>query len=461
MIPQRCGKLNFFLWLCAGSYNEKCDVWALGVVTFLLLCGDAPFGGIHEGDNLKIVREKIERAQVIFEPADIWDNVSVEAKTFVRKLLEADQDKRPQVRDVLDDPWIKAWSRHSDDAGNGALKRRTVQNLIRFKEKSDVQKLLSEVLSFALQPEQVSDLQREFEALDVDKDGEISLQEVRGVLLGSAEAGQLGSLTEEEVDDIFDAMRTRKNEITIRWHEFLAAALTLSRVDERSIRLAFDRLDTQRRGYLSFEDLKDLVGVDGTQTVLEQEWRESLQACIGTCQDDRITFQDFKRVLKRGPRMEAPVPPPPASARRAKSLFYSVEADRPSHFDWEAKLERNLSSRALLPAQAAIGKADSEDFQRDGASILVRNRALYRRHRAMRVSVMEASKKFDRQRSRRLAEPSLIMQRGARTPLELEDEHTHKLYQAASKRCGRGRRLKTKSDITGMLAASPLDSVMQ
>lgn len=433
------------------------------MITFLLLCGDAPFGGIHEGDNLKFVREKIERAQVSFEPSDIWDNVSVEAKTFVKRLLEADQDKRPQVRDVLDDPWIRAWSQHTDKAGNGnggTLKRRTVQNLIRFKEKSDVQKLLSEVLSFALQPEQVSDLQREFEALDVDKDGEISLQEVRDVLLGSAEAGQLGSLTEEEVDDIFDAMKTRKNEITIRWHEFLAAALTLSRVDERSIRLAFDRLDTQRRGYLSFEDLKDLVGVDGTQTVLEQEWRESLQACIGTCQDDRITFQDFKRILKRGPRMEAPVPPPPASARRAKSLFNPVEADFPSQLDWEAKLERNLSSRVLLPAQAAIGEVDSEDFQRDGTSTLVRNRALYRRHRAMRVSVMEASKKFDRQRSRRLAEPGLIMQRGVRTPLELEDEHTHKLYQAASKRCGRGRRLKTKSDITGMLASSPPGSVM-
>lgn len=442
-----------------GSYNEKCDVWALGVITFLLLCGDAPFGGIHEGDSLKSVRDRIERAEVIFEPTDIWHNVSVEAKTFIRRLLEADQDKRPQVRDILEDPWLQAWSRKSDQTGKGngnSLKARTVQNLIRFKEKSDVQKLLSEVLSFALQPEQVSDLQREFEALDVDKDGEISLQEVRNVLLESAEAGHLGSLTEEEVDDIFDAMKTRKNEITIRWHEFLAAALTLSRVDERSVRLAFDRLDTKRRGYLSFDDLKDLVGDYGTQTSLEQEWRESLQACIGTCQDDRITFQDFKRMLKRGPRIDNPVPPPPTSGRRVKSLFCSIEAielDPPSQLGWEM-LERNLSSRALLPAQAAIGEVGYEEFQqRDGNSVLVTNRALYRRNRAMRVSVMEASKKFDRQRRQRIAEPGLIMQRGIRTPLQLEDEQTQMLCQMASKRCGRGRRHKTHSDITGMLAS--------
>ena len=29
-----------------GSYDEKCDLWALGVITYLLLCGETPFGGL-------------------------------------------------------------------------------------------------------------------------------------------------------------------------------------------------------------------------------------------------------------------------------------------------------------------------------------------------------------------------------------------------------------------------------
>lgn len=28
-----------------GSYDERCDIWAIGVITFLLLSGDPPFGG--------------------------------------------------------------------------------------------------------------------------------------------------------------------------------------------------------------------------------------------------------------------------------------------------------------------------------------------------------------------------------------------------------------------------------
>ena len=37
--------------------------------------------------------------------------------------------------------------------------------------------------------------------------------------MNNAEAGSLGSLTEEEVEDIFEAMRVRKTEIRIHWHE--------------------------------------------------------------------------------------------------------------------------------------------------------------------------------------------------------------------------------------------------
>ena len=28
-----------------GAYDERCDVWAIGVIAFLLLSGDPPFGG--------------------------------------------------------------------------------------------------------------------------------------------------------------------------------------------------------------------------------------------------------------------------------------------------------------------------------------------------------------------------------------------------------------------------------
>ena len=29
----------------SGSYDERCDIWAIGVIAFLLLSGEPPFGG--------------------------------------------------------------------------------------------------------------------------------------------------------------------------------------------------------------------------------------------------------------------------------------------------------------------------------------------------------------------------------------------------------------------------------
>jgi calcium-dependent protein kinase len=111
-----------------------------------------------------------------------------------------------------------------------------------------MRKLLYEVLSYTLLPEQIVDLQQEFEKIDYDGDGEIEFCELKEVLLHTAEAGTLGALSEKEVEDIFNALRVSKSDTTIHWHEFIAATLSQCDYDERNLKLAFDRLDYDRKG---------------------------------------------------------------------------------------------------------------------------------------------------------------------------------------------------------------------
>jgi calcium-dependent protein kinase len=139
-------------------------------------------------------------------------------------------------------------SREQDVMEGVPLNERTVNALLAFKDSSDMQKILSEVLSFTLLPDQIVDLRAEFEKIDTNGDGEISLQALKQVLMQNAEAGSLGALTEQEIEDVFDAIRIRKSEPTIRWHEFLAAGLSQAKIDDRNLRLAFDRLDSDRKG---------------------------------------------------------------------------------------------------------------------------------------------------------------------------------------------------------------------
>lgn len=137
---------------------------------------------------------------------------------------------------------------YQDEKESVPLNQRTVNALLAFKESSDMQKILSEVLSFTLLPDQIVDLRAEFEKIDTNGDGEISLQALKQVLMQNAEAGSLGALTEQEIEEVFDAIRIRKSEPTIRWHEFLAAGLSQAKIDDRNLRLAFDRLDSDRKG---------------------------------------------------------------------------------------------------------------------------------------------------------------------------------------------------------------------
>jgi calcium-dependent protein kinase len=229
-----------------GDYDEKCDMWALGVITYLLLSGETPFGGL-DGESLLLVKANIMRAKVVFHPQDVWENVSDEGKCFVKTLLNPDPKRRPTAKAMQRDPWIQVWAK-KDAKQEDKLSAKTVSALITFKESSDMQKLLSEVLSFTLLPEQIEELREEFEKVDTEGSGEISLTAMKEVLLENAEAGALGALTEQEIEDIFNSIRMRKTEPTIRWHEFLAAGLSQARVDDRNLRLAFDRLDTQRKG---------------------------------------------------------------------------------------------------------------------------------------------------------------------------------------------------------------------
>lgn len=276
-----------------GSYDEKSDIWSLGVISYLLLSGETPFGGV-DGEDLLQVRDNILKGTLDFEPAEIWDNVSNLAKDFVRASLSKDAKCRPTAKEAQRHEWIQTYSKLAKDDVGSKLNPNVVDALVAFKEYSDMRKLLCEVLSFTLLPEQINELRVEFQKIDNGK-GEINLTDLKKVLVESARS--LGGMTEQEVEDIFNALRVRKTETKIRWHEFIAAGLSQCKVDERNLKLAFDRIDSDRNGYITFDNVMDLVGDASENTdELKLMWMESIKHIKGDL--DRITVDDFLLVMK-------------------------------------------------------------------------------------------------------------------------------------------------------------------
>ena len=83
------------------TYTQNCDIWSIGVIVYVLLCGFPPFYAPSEAETLKLV----VNAEVEF-PSPSWDDVSMEAKLFILTLLDRNVDTRPAATEALKHPWL-------------------------------------------------------------------------------------------------------------------------------------------------------------------------------------------------------------------------------------------------------------------------------------------------------------------------------------------------------------------
>eukprot|EP01118_Nematostelium_gracile_P002192 TRINITY_DN1241_c0_g1_i1.p1 TRINITY_DN1241_c0_g1~~TRINITY_DN1241_c0_g1_i1.p1 ORF type:complete len:497 (+),score=186.11 TRINITY_DN1241_c0_g1_i1:111-1493(+) len=88
--------------LMGDPYDMAVDIWSIGVISYVLLCGFPPF----YGDSQKELFENIMSGTYDF-PDPEWTDVSDQAKNFIKKILVVDPEKRYNAEQALNDEWIK------------------------------------------------------------------------------------------------------------------------------------------------------------------------------------------------------------------------------------------------------------------------------------------------------------------------------------------------------------------
>lgn len=105
------------LTLKGGGYDKQVDVWSMGVIIYILLCGFPPF--YAQNDNALYAKIKAGRYKFI---SPHWDPISEAAKSFIRKMLVVDPRQRATIDELLNDPWLSAAkSGRAAEAANGEV----------------------------------------------------------------------------------------------------------------------------------------------------------------------------------------------------------------------------------------------------------------------------------------------------------------------------------------------------
>ncbi|CAL8380489.1 unnamed protein product [Arctogadus glacialis] len=108
------------------EYSQQCDVWSIGVIMYMLICGEAPFISSSE----EKLFEKIKRGELTFS-GSVWDTISDAAKTVLGCLLKVDPAHRITANELVDNPWI------TGDTSNPATPTNVLEMMRLFRDDPD------------------------------------------------------------------------------------------------------------------------------------------------------------------------------------------------------------------------------------------------------------------------------------------------------------------------------------
>jgi len=82
-------------------YGVEIDVWSLGVIAYITLCGFPPFPLDMASNSVK----KVKNAEFTY-PMPQWQGISEDAKDFISQMIVVDKDKRLSMDEVIGHKWL-------------------------------------------------------------------------------------------------------------------------------------------------------------------------------------------------------------------------------------------------------------------------------------------------------------------------------------------------------------------
>ncbi|CAL9108921.1 calcium-dependent protein kinase 2-like [Musa acuminata AAA Group] len=265
------------------KYGPEADIWSIGVMLYILLCGVPPFWAESE----RGIFNAILQGEIDFV-SDPWPNISSGAKDLVKKMLNSDPNQRLTAFDVLNHPWIK----EDGEAPDTPLDNTVLNRLKQFQAMNQFKKAALKVIAGCLSEEEIKGLKEMFKNMDSDNSGTITLEELEQGL-----AKQGTKLSEHEVKQLMEAADADGNG-TIDYEEFITATVHMNRMDrEEHLYTAFQFFDKDNSGYITKEELEQALKEKG---MCDGEEIKDIISEADADNDGRINYDEFVAMIRKG-----------------------------------------------------------------------------------------------------------------------------------------------------------------
>ncbi|KAF5474278.1 hypothetical protein F2P56_006191 [Juglans regia] len=263
------------------SYGTEADMWSIGVIAYILLCGSRPFWARTESGIFRAVL----KADPSFDEAP-WPSLSNDAIDFVKRLLNKDYRKRLTAAQALSHPWL---------VNHPNVKiplDMIVYKLVKaYVCSSSLRKSALAALAKTLTGAQLAHLREQFTLLGPNKSGFISIQNFKmGVMKNSTDA--MKDSRALDFANMISSIQYRK----LDFEEFCAAAISVHQLEgmecwEQHARRAYELFEKDGNRPIMIEELASELGLSPSVPVhvVLQDWiRHS---------DGKLSFLGFVRLL--------------------------------------------------------------------------------------------------------------------------------------------------------------------
>ncbi|CAM0956495.1 unnamed protein product [Alopecurus aequalis] len=244
------------------SYSTEADMWSIGVITYILLCGSRPFWARTESGIFRSVL----RADPNFDDSP-WASISPEAKDFVKRLLNKDYRKRMTAAQALSHPWLR------DECRPIPLDMLVFKLVKQYLRSTPFKRAALKALSRAITEDELIYIRTQYNLLQPSsKDGRICIENFRMALLQDS----TDAMKESRALDILSVLEPLAYR-RMDFEEFRAATISPYQLEASSMwdeiaSTAFECFEQEGNRVITIEELAQEMNLSSAAYSIVRDW---------------------------------------------------------------------------------------------------------------------------------------------------------------------------------------------